>query len=1067
MQVVWAYFILDAATLAIAQVIEIPRKNSAFAVPKKEIKHDVPPFAKNSNIEIQNVTDTETTQQLGLFIAQPSSIQELIQENTYDPTYLNTEPRYARNFGMVAIPSEQRYRGVTAPGLSLFSKTDKNKKDARKKDTNLPTPRGSDRFLTPHFYKMKTEIEKETERTHRRGLKMTADASPSPTIIYEQPTIIRHKFNFRRPLNPIREESYVNPYVYDEPHSYDEGPAPYAKPVSYQQYSTIPSEPYYPSSSTGSGYYDPPSDYSYPSYPSYPSVEPEPYYYPKTEPERLKYPDTNYNDFPPVYPSSPVSSMNYQHDYPTHFPTTRNKELESEKEEPEDGNPANDEDDFDKDFQSPDNAPKPPKKANHNSRYETSEYRPHPVQTDVKYPRVTKKSRGRKKYTPVETPVTETQDDEEDEFESNYEVPDAFQDDKDEALDTDDSVEDESPKQARLRLPSKKQIKRVQSRPSNARKKRCVKKRKDVSVDAEITAGGFDEEPSKKMTCLVCENLDTGGTYESCSYESDPKKNSYYMGNAASYRKGSDKSPYKYRMRRQTVTIINSTEPMKHIVRRSYNQDSIGSFTSDVEDFGSDDFTDDENEEQQEDDDEDFEEYKPKLPTYANEDACTEVTKNGLTCMVCHNPETNGKYKQCSYAADPDKNSYEYAQSSSYGSKDVPYKDRYRRNPTKQKSPNGEIMQIQDTTNKELNIPPDWRRLRSIEQKKIEAINDNFKKLTRMKKEQPDSETLASVENPSYEEQFLNLFPELSGGSAGEPIMGDHSLLKEFNEKPAIGPSDDKDIPGFGSKRKLGGYFSKLPKKSLLDDDDDEDTEMSKMMKEFKTKDRSACKKTLKDKMTCYLCDDKDGIKREECMYIVESEPTKVSYQETKETKPEENLESKTSRKREAYKKAPSQIYKYKYIPSYELRDQPAAGTIIRKTISDKSRTKPNAYSNVKTLTEQTYSLKGLPNKIVRRGLPKILPPLEQEAHGSSRREVYRKNKKKPRDEEVDSEDPEETGEYSQVQLVPEADPSSPDGAFSEETEPVYSPELKISLPRYMLEKNEHESIIDDFMSKM
>ncbi|XP_065226687.1 uncharacterized protein LOC135849951 [Planococcus citri] len=1085
-QVVWAYFILDAATLATSKFVEMPPKSSDYLIKKEDLTTELPNF----NTKITNNTSKDITakadslQPMGLFAAHPSNIQDLLQDNTKHQAYPNTQPRYAENFGTAASSSEQRYRGTNPQRLALFSKLNKKKTRSGKHSHKLPEPKGSDRYLTPELYKFKTDIEKETVRTHIRGLKMSPDASAAPTIIRDSryPPKYEGRYNYRRPSNLVREETFSSPYVYDEPYSYDESPppsAPYAKPVSYQQYSSIPREPYYPTS-TGSSYYEPPSDYSFPHYPT---VEPEPYYYPKpAEPDTYnKYSssDSGY-DFPVEYPPSPpLPPINF-HSSHNYFPNSKNREIGGENDEPEDGSPANDEDDIDpKDFPSSEPAPKGPKKSHRNPNYEVSEYGSDPSETDVNYS--PKKSRNRKKARkPKKKPET-PKEDEDEEFDSNYEPPDTFQDDKDENVEADDSTEDEPPApKARLRSSSKKQVKRIRSRP-NPRNKRCVKKRKEMSVETEMASGGFDEEPSQKMTCLVCENLDTGGTYETCSYESDPKKNNYYAGNEASYRKGNGKAPYKYhRMRRETVTIINSTStPLKRIVRRTHHTDSMGSFTSDVEDFGSDDFTDDDNEDQQEDEDDDMEEYKPSLPAYANEDACTEISKNGLTCMVCINPETNGKYKQCSYADDPDKNNYEYAQSSSYGKKDVPYKSRQRRQPKKQAANAKDAMQTQNTVSKEVKVPTDWKLLRTIEQKKIGAINDNFKKLIHSK-EQPDSDTLASIANPSYEEQFLTLFPELGSDNSGESLMGEHSLLKELNEKPAFS-SKDTGLTGFSGKDKIGGYFKK--KKSLLDhDDDDEDTEMSKMMKEFKTKDRSACKKTKKDKMTCYTCDDKDGIKREECMYVVENEPTKVSYHESKQTKPEEN-HARSSNRHEVYYKSPAKTFKYKYIPSFELKDQPALGSMIHKTISDKTQRKyglpdkPKGYSNVKIHTEKTYSLKTLPTvtKIGKRDVPKAQPQ-EQQAQGSSKKQVYHKSKTKPEEEseaefqvepEHESEDPEENGTYAAAEVIPEVDPESPDGLFSDDTKDVYSPEMKVTLPRFMAEKSEHEKLLDEFLDKM
>lgn len=74
-------------------------------------------------------------------------------------------------------------------------------------------------------------------------------------------------------------------------------------------------------------------------------------------------------------------------------------------------------------------------------------------------------------------------------------------------------------------------------------------------------------------------------------------------------------------------------------------------------------------------------------------------------------------------------------------------------------------------------------------------------------------------------------------------------------------------------------------KSSYLPNNDRKDVE--KVLEEFAKKDRSSCKKAVKNGMTCYLCVNKDGTQHEECMYITGKQPqsSHLAYHEVEEIK--------------------------------------------------------------------------------------------------------------------------------------------------------------------------------------
>lgn len=1094
---VWAYFILDAATIATClKLIDLPRPDAGYQV--QEESSDNHPVYQAINFTMP-IDQAVLPSKLGLFVSQPAPNIPLEQPAP--------ESRYGLVFTRSPLTKKRRGVPVYPEGLSLFTKVDKNRpKDIfekyRQNEYQNPVPLGSDRYLTPQFVKFKNEIEKETEKTHLRGMKLSKDAMHAPTVVYESPVYRKQKRKKNYfDSSPITsgDESYRKPY-YEDPETYD-------KPTSYQRYSSTPSEPYLPPNYES-------SDATFPTYPPYPGGESEPYHIPRSESEARNPPYS----FPRSYefPSSYQTS-----DDTTSFPFPKSSRF-----------PLKDEEESENDYAPEDYPPLPPKRLH---KFVSPDDYNQAEDDEVihRKPKRRKNKFGRPYGEPSEVPISVSRnnhDEDDEEFDANFELPSPDPFATDEEKESEEEEEVAPIPKGRLRLPSRQQPKRVPP----AHRKRCVKKRKEMSMD------DLDDEPGRQMACLVCENLDTGGTYETCSYESDPKKNSYYQGNAASYRKGTaSKAPYKYRYKRDTVsssenaTKINASVPITikanttdatvaetRVTRRTKGQpdeaedkedeDNTGSYSADPADFGPENFTydDDEYHEdlQDDDDNDDLEEYKPQPPAYANEHSCKEIVRGGATCMVCENPETNGKYEQCSYANEPD-DAYEYAQSSSYGrgSNKSP-KDRFRRsklsnytsdsgsanttnsnitNSTPFNSTSHNISTIPNSlTPTDVKVgmnatdskgPEDLLKdLRDIEQRKIEKVNEIFKTLVRTKKEQPNSRFLADIEDGSYEKQFLNMFPELSNGGT----EADESMLKELATKPIFGKDDT--IPGFQTKSKLSSNFKGFPKKSRFLDDDDEDTgnsELSKMMREFKTKDRSKCAKKMKNKMTCYVCNDKDGMKREECMYVVEDEPKKATVHELKDLNDADRGSSKTSKR-----EIPAASHKkYKFVPPGEM--QPASQTVVHQTIEARKYgspvTVPSTYSNVQIRTEKTYSLRGVPSNYnlaperhrrQSRRMPHHL--MEPMANGSSLRRRFKRGRahRRAAEEEEDTqqaEDPEETGEHKAIEVVPEADPSSPDGAFSDDTEVVYDKELKTSLPKFMVEKSEHENVVDEFLSKI
>ncbi|XP_029173673.1 uncharacterized protein LOC114942467 [Nylanderia fulva] len=79
--------------------------------------------------------------------------------------------------------------------------------------------------------------------------------------------------------------------------------------------------------------------------------------------------------------------------------------------------------------------------------------------------------------------------------------------------------------------------------------------------------------------------------------------------------------------------------------------------------------------------------------------------------------------------------------------------------------------------------------------------------------------------------------------------------------------------------------------------------EIEEFLQNFEKKDGSKCRKTMRDKMTCYRCIDENGFQKEECVFVTGQEPDQLAFRETKEfqidpaSHPRDQRSSSSSRK--------------------------------------------------------------------------------------------------------------------------------------------------------------------------
>ncbi|XP_046615060.1 uncharacterized protein LOC124302692 [Neodiprion virginianus] len=138
------------------------------------------------------------------------------------------------------------------------------------------------------------------------------------------------------------------------------------------------------------------------------------------------------------------------------------------------------------------------------------------------------------------------------------------------------------------------------------------------------------------MTCYKCKDPKNGATYEQCSYTSEPQA-SFTVN-----RYQSPPSQLRYRRsnaRKEKTEVVGGKKSGEKVPEYRFAEEYFVPASSEEVPT----------------------EYKKKS------EHCSKVVKDSMVCMVCKDPETNGKYEQCSYTNQPDDKAYAYSKSSSFG----------------------------------------------------------------------------------------------------------------------------------------------------------------------------------------------------------------------------------------------------------------------------------------------------------------------------------------------------------------------------------------------------------------
>ncbi|XP_023018384.2 uncharacterized protein [Leptinotarsa decemlineata] len=516
----------------------------------------------------------------------------------------------------------------------------------------------------------------------------------------------------------------------------------------------------------------------------------------------------------------------------------------------------------------------------------------------------------------------------------------------------------------------------------------AIESQPSEEISSHIKSGGCRKiakpsHSSEDLNCFVCENAATKSKYTQCSYSSEKEPEEYSSGNSEKYsgpakeiniryrRNAANNDPYYQIRERSRKALDEPTIPADYNAGFQYEPE----FYDETQKHLS---------------------YSEKQAEELKKDPknCKKVDRKGMTCTICKNPETGGNYEQCSYTSEPKEKKYAYVKEKKYDSDDP---EETKVSPQTEEAESSEQVshkpEPEPTEEHEDRVQQKTPTKRNDEESTYDEKNSDAyyypyasSKSTESKAEDDDSYDIPlhfadsvksekqreSNDEPSrsFDEYHARLFPELSEGESKRQDKSEYPTSAETRQN------------------------------------------VEEVLAEFSKKDRTSCKKSEKNGMTCYLCVDKNGIQHEECMYVQESKPqsSHVAYHQLQGVKKLEDTESQPE----------------------ESKEKPIVTLESKKNNFFK---KPNSKTPFLVAAASEVSATEVPYEELKK---------------------HYKKKRSPKKSRNLKQDPEPT-----FVTPAEFKVQDEEGAFSEETKPVYSELHDENLPKYMVEKSEFEKEFD------
>lgn len=589
-----------------------------------------------------------------------------------------------------------------------------------------------------------------------------------------------------------------------------------------------------------------------------------------------------------------------------------------------------------------------------------------------------------------------------------------------------------------------------------------------------------NEHPQKNKNCYTCVDNKTGSRYEQCSFEDTPLK--YYLHHY-------EQAPVPtrdFRKKRELIFTKSKKEQTRYKRQSEYNPSNndqpYNSYNHNYR-FGPQHFIDDEgiggNEETS------FETDDPN-------EKCWKSRKGEMLCIACENSDNGGTYEQCSYASDPNNSSYEQLGSREHAEADgrpqypesisdqptpaVPlpplqsyqndrshlsYADRLPNNHHVQQNsgyykpdaplPTPQYTQSYRPPPPPLPVPPVYSVPANTYFHHDPEFNDNIGRYR--------FGGHSNYRSPyiNFDDTFSNIFPEIANNP--EPLSGfDDESDDDGNFSVSL--DDEEGQFSMNNKHKIPrntepDYLDKINRKDGF----------KRAMYGMSHKNRTGCKKLIKQKMTCYQCIDEKGTKREDCVYLrpkpIKNNKVYRNYSEFNPT-PSNNqihITKKIANKPEARLVTP----RGRYIPSQVInyRSKFPYHAVIRPKVYNSgiegiryARSSDNK-ANVGDLNKgiSLNNSSEMPDQLFKES--SVRKNDSNEASDKSSEKEIKRDIKITKTEE----------KYNSVSLEPTELNQNMEGKFSKDTELMFDPVLGISLPKYMLEKSEHEAIFDEILA--
>ncbi|XP_014483866.1 PREDICTED: uncharacterized protein LOC106749193 [Dinoponera quadriceps] len=434
------------------------------------------------------------------------------------------------------------------------------------------------------------------------------------------------------------------------------------------------------------------------------------------------------------------------------------------------------------------------------------------------------------------------------------------------------------------------------------------------------------------MVCMVCKDTKTNGKYEQCSYVKNPREKAYSYTKSSTF--GKQPQEQKNEGNAEKGSYSSGTRVSE---RRDPAEPREYSHSSELRSEK----TAKEQDEVQE------------APTTG----CKQVQKDSKSCTVCKDSKTGGTYEKCTYSYQPSDKLYKYSRSNSFGypdksssqdadkasyeskNSDSTHEDTYFGGPTSYSdeksaedesegssgsSPYSSSPYYSSYSEGSSAAPYEGGatsdREKSASERHAENIDSNH-----CREVQKDSMTCTVCKDPKSGNDFEQcsysyrpsdkLFSYSQSSSFGSPRESEESSQKQESEHEEERPD--------GSESPKGSYEPYAPglsyEASTKDEAKSEDSkgreavdaaylhtakkkaEIEGFLQNFRKKDRSKCKKVMRDKMTCYQCIDDEGFQKEECVFVTGQEPDKeqLAFHEIKEFQmdPASSLASSTKPK--------------------------------------------------------------------------------------------------------------------------------------------------------------------------